>query len=417
MSKLNQWAALAIAGLIVAVAVLGAHAASTDDITTEVRINARELTDGRVEFSLQQRDGDDWGDRKLVEARYLPRRPQRDTWYQSSAFTVTFPASTLLEGREMAMEERASGTSTSRQQAPATTTTRTTGGTQTVTGTGGSTLQISCPSSPSNWSAEIVSTYRRSGFGTVRRVLRSNASISVAVGGRTYTFRVAQHDGQVNQAPVADAPGTKATLTGTQARNFWQAALQANSVVFGLPIHGANPITARFEMNQLDRLPANLQLCGTRTQQTQSPPAGATGQSQRSSSPQQPQATQEPPMSGTRTVNGTAIGTTYIGTAEMRVTCSPSASGWRIAVRIHEQGSYHSLTTGTVRTTLGGRSYTFSVSTSSATLSGSQARDFYQAARRSLAHNMELTSEKGSNTLVFTFASIGSEPIESRTCG
>ncbi len=418
MSRLRKRVGLLlIAALLIAVAALGAHAASTDDITTEVRINARELSDGRVEFSLQQRDGDDWGDRQLVEARYLPRNPQRNAWYQSSPFTVTFPASSLLEGTEMTLEGGPQGTSTSRQTERSEPAQPTTGGSQSVTGSGHSTLRVSCPSNASNWEAEIVSTYRQSGFGNVRRVLRSGASTSVAVNKKVYTFRVARHDGSVNQAPVADSPGTKATLSGTQARNFWQDALQSEAVVIALPLHNGGSITARFEMDQLDRLPSSLHVCGVRVQQPASPQGqtGTTGQSQRSTTPQ-PEAVQ-PPMSGTRTINGTAIGTTAVFTAEMKVTCSPSASGWRVSIRLHEQGDYHSLTAGTVRTTLGGRSYSFSVSASSATLSGSQARDFYQAARRAHSHTMSLNSAKGSNTLIFTFVDISAEPVATRTCG
>lgn len=80
-----------IAGLVASVCALGIILAqdSQGTISTEVRINAQMLQDGRVEFALQQREGDGWGARKLVVGRYLNTRTvARDTWVASSPYAI-----------------------------------------------------------------------------------------------------------------------------------------------------------------------------------------------------------------------------------------------------------------------------------------------------------------------------------------
>ena len=55
-----------------------------------VRIVARKLADGRVEFGLQQRDADNtWGERLLPRVRFFPTTAQVDSWLVSSALTVS----------------------------------------------------------------------------------------------------------------------------------------------------------------------------------------------------------------------------------------------------------------------------------------------------------------------------------------
>ena len=58
-------------------------------VETEVRINARQLDDGRTEFALQQRDGDGWGERQLVQRRYLDADLGHSRWLSSSPFAVS----------------------------------------------------------------------------------------------------------------------------------------------------------------------------------------------------------------------------------------------------------------------------------------------------------------------------------------
>ncbi|MCY3807561.1 MAG: hypothetical protein OXG91_13940, partial [bacterium] len=59
----------------------------------DVRIVARRLDDGRVEFGLQQRDADgSWGERLLPSRRFFPATAGVGPWLASSTLTVTVPA-------------------------------------------------------------------------------------------------------------------------------------------------------------------------------------------------------------------------------------------------------------------------------------------------------------------------------------
>ena len=56
----------------------------------EVRIVARKLQSGRIEFGLQQRQPDDsWGDRQLPRVRFFPTTATVGRWLASSSLTVT----------------------------------------------------------------------------------------------------------------------------------------------------------------------------------------------------------------------------------------------------------------------------------------------------------------------------------------
>ena len=63
--------------------------ATSDD----VRIVARKLTNGKIEFGLQQRDDDGWGARQLPRARLFPTDAQVERWLQSSPLTLSVAAS------------------------------------------------------------------------------------------------------------------------------------------------------------------------------------------------------------------------------------------------------------------------------------------------------------------------------------
>lgn len=67
-----------IAVVIVTGAVL--LAANGDTVTTDVRINARQLADGRVEFAPEHQ-----GERILPRQRYFPAQAPVDRWLRSSA--------------------------------------------------------------------------------------------------------------------------------------------------------------------------------------------------------------------------------------------------------------------------------------------------------------------------------------------
>ena len=62
---------------------VGADAASV-----EIRITARRLADGRIEFGVQQRDGDGWSERILPRSRYFPTSSE-GRWLSSSPIEVT----------------------------------------------------------------------------------------------------------------------------------------------------------------------------------------------------------------------------------------------------------------------------------------------------------------------------------------
>ena len=56
----------------------------------EVRITARKLANGKVEFGLQQRQGDDaWGDRQLPDVRLFPTTAAVDRWLVSSSLSIS----------------------------------------------------------------------------------------------------------------------------------------------------------------------------------------------------------------------------------------------------------------------------------------------------------------------------------------
>ena len=59
----------------------------------EVRVAARLLADGRMEFAAQQRGADgEWGERLLPRARFFPANATVGRWLASTSLTVTLPA-------------------------------------------------------------------------------------------------------------------------------------------------------------------------------------------------------------------------------------------------------------------------------------------------------------------------------------
>ena len=105
-----------LAVLLGAVAAFGIGLAAAQNSGAEVRIEARRLGDGRVEFALSERGTDgEWGDRILPSSRYFPTG-SRGRWLRSSpvsvgagapAPTVRIEARRLGDGRiEFALSER-----------------------------------------------------------------------------------------------------------------------------------------------------------------------------------------------------------------------------------------------------------------------------------------------------------------------
>ncbi len=102
--------------LLGAVSALGFALAAARNSGAEVRIEARRLDDGRVEFALSERGADgEWGDRILPSSRYFPAG-SRGGWLRSSpvsvgagapAPAVRIEARRLGDGRiEFALSER-----------------------------------------------------------------------------------------------------------------------------------------------------------------------------------------------------------------------------------------------------------------------------------------------------------------------
>lgn len=94
-SRLAVALALVLTGLAAAV---GVAVGQTVTHTAEVRIVAQRLDDGRVEFGLQQREGEgSWGDRILPRRRFFPATGS-GRWLHSSTIavevTVPVPAAT-----------------------------------------------------------------------------------------------------------------------------------------------------------------------------------------------------------------------------------------------------------------------------------------------------------------------------------
>ena len=83
----TKWAGWIVAALALAALAAGAVYAATN--TAEVRITARQLEDGRVEFALQQRVDGEWGERQLPASRFFPADVGHNRWLNSTPITVS----------------------------------------------------------------------------------------------------------------------------------------------------------------------------------------------------------------------------------------------------------------------------------------------------------------------------------------
>ncbi len=79
---------VAAAAAILMVITVSIFTLAQESSSTEVRVNARQLADGRIEFALQQRDGAGWGERILTAGRFFPANISHDRWIPSSSFTI-----------------------------------------------------------------------------------------------------------------------------------------------------------------------------------------------------------------------------------------------------------------------------------------------------------------------------------------
>lgn len=93
MSKSFVWF---LTGLGLMAAVMGTVWATTSG-EVEVRVNARQLEDGRVEVGIQYRDGGSWSERQLPDARFLSADAEPGRWRASSATTITTTPATSAD--------------------------------------------------------------------------------------------------------------------------------------------------------------------------------------------------------------------------------------------------------------------------------------------------------------------------------
>lgn len=83
MERLKTMAILALLAALAGSITLAATGGEA-----EVRITARQLDDGRVEFALQQRVDGEWGERVLPRGRYFPADATVGRWLNSTPLTV-----------------------------------------------------------------------------------------------------------------------------------------------------------------------------------------------------------------------------------------------------------------------------------------------------------------------------------------
>lgn len=86
-NRVTRLVIIALIAIIAALSIVAAQVNRSDP--TDVRIAARQLDDGRVEFSLQQRGAEGWGPRMLVRSRYFPADVGHNDWLVSSPYQIT----------------------------------------------------------------------------------------------------------------------------------------------------------------------------------------------------------------------------------------------------------------------------------------------------------------------------------------
>lgn len=118
--------ALAVALVLVAVSLGAISAQAQSNDAREVRIAAQRLANGRTEFALQVRTtGAEWSDRLLPTSRFLNAAARTERWYTSSplavgGLTLRIAAQPLSNGRiEFAVQQRVSDAEWSERLLPA----------------------------------------------------------------------------------------------------------------------------------------------------------------------------------------------------------------------------------------------------------------------------------------------------------
>ena len=80
---------VALAVCLLGTVLVAAHPATAQEsVTGEVRVAARSVGGDRVEFAVQQRDGDGWGQRVLPTSRFFPLDTSVGRWLVSTPVNV-----------------------------------------------------------------------------------------------------------------------------------------------------------------------------------------------------------------------------------------------------------------------------------------------------------------------------------------
>lgn len=89
MRRIKASAKTLVIAVLVGIIALGAGMAVAHNDGTEIRITAmRHESDGRIEFAVQERDGEGWGERVLPRARFFPASGREGRWLSSTPITV-----------------------------------------------------------------------------------------------------------------------------------------------------------------------------------------------------------------------------------------------------------------------------------------------------------------------------------------
>ena len=138
MAKMPSRVLLALAAAMLLAGLGPSGGAAQEAGQAEVRVAARLLDDGRMEFALQERaPGESWGERRLPRARFFPAGAGVGRWLSSSVLTVDVSALAMLssegaanievrvaarrldDGRtEFALQERTAGESWGERRLP-----------------------------------------------------------------------------------------------------------------------------------------------------------------------------------------------------------------------------------------------------------------------------------------------------------
>ena len=125
-SLFRKFVAPALALIVLTAGLAFASAsASAQENEAELRISARRLDDGRLEFALRQREDGTWGERLSPDQRHLPADAATGQWLDSSALTIDSIGSVRISARlgtdgrvEFALQQRLTVSSWSERLLP-----------------------------------------------------------------------------------------------------------------------------------------------------------------------------------------------------------------------------------------------------------------------------------------------------------